>query len=121
MSDVAQLAVNAGFRNWYVVTITSMLWVESRGNIWAINLNAQNPESPAYLSLDLGLCQFNTFWNPLMTSQQAFDPVWSLATMFAITRAGTANLDRWASHSSGAYKTYAHDALLAARAVGVPI
>lgn len=121
MQEIAQLVVNAGFVGWYVVTITSMLWVESRGNVWAVNLNSSNLDSPAYLSLDLGLVQWNTYFNPDMTTQQAFDPVWSLARMFVKTNQGTRNLDLWASHKSGAYRTYAHDALLAARAVGVAI
>lgn len=121
MQEIAQKVVNAGFKNWYVVTVTSMLWVESRGNVWAIGLNAQDPSSAAYLSLDLGLVQWNTYYNPDMTTQQAFDPDWALARMYAKTSGGVRYLDLWSSHKSGAYKTYAHDAYLAARAVGVPI
>lgn len=113
--------VDAGFKGWYVVTVTAMLWVESRGNVWAIGLNASDPQSLAYLSLDLGLVQWNTYFNPDMTTQQAFDPDWSLVKMHAKTSGGVRYLDLWASHKSGAYKTYAHDALLAARTVGVPI
>ena len=121
MVEIARLAVQAGFKGWYVVTITGMCWVESRGNVWAVGLNSSDPTHPAYLSLDLGLVQWNTFYHPNITSQQAFDPAWSLKHMWEVTSAGTRNLDLWGSHSSGAYRTYAHDALLAAREVGVPI
>lgn len=121
MRGIAQKVVAAGFKGWYVVTIVAMLWVESRGNVWAIGLNASDPSSPAYLSLDLGLVQWNTFYNPDMTTQQAFDPDWALARMYTKTNGGVRALDLWSSHKSGAYRTYAHDALLAARAAGVLI
>lgn len=121
MQEVTNLVVEAGFRYWYVVTVTSMLWVESRGNVWAVGLNATNPSSPAYLSLDLGLCQWNTYYHPEITPGQAFSPLWSLAKMYNLTSGGVKNLGLWASYTSGAYRTYASDAYCCARAAGVPI
>jgi len=43
----------------------------------------------AHKSLDMGIAQFNSFWHPDITVQQAMDAVWSIAKYWEVSKQGT--------------------------------
>lgn len=75
MDEVAVICLESGMRGWPTVTAISIAWAESGGNAYAVNINDGNPDNQAYLSMDLGLWQTNTFWHPEIPIAEAFTPV----------------------------------------------
>jgi hypothetical protein len=103
MTDIAPMITTAGFTGQAATEALATCWAESGGNIWAIALNTK-PGLKSTLSLDLGLCQYNTYWNPRMTTQQAFDPQWSLTRMHDLwTHYG---FRLWTAYNNGRYLAY---------------
>lgn len=106
MREVHDLMVEAGFSPhlWRCVTALSVIWAESGGNAWAVNI-VDNPDSPAHLSLDLGLVQWNSYHNPMPTPL-AFDPLYSLQRMWTVTKDWTVSKNLWIAYNNGAYMKY---------------
>jgi Lysozyme like domain len=79
--EVAELLVQAGAQGWTVVTMGAIAVPESGRNGYAINVN-DSPEKPSHRSLDVGLFQINTFFNPkhaiLTCSTRPTTRVWHL-------------------------------------------
>lgn len=73
MYDLAVICLAAGLPASVAVTAVAVGWAESRGNVYAVNIN-ENPGFASHLSTDLGAWQTNTFWHPEIPSGQAFDP-----------------------------------------------
>lgn len=115
MSEVVGHLRNAGVTGWRLVTLGSIIWAESRGDAYAININDQDPTSEAYLSLDLGLCQINTYWQGV-TSMISLDP--AKATQWMANKTGLGlnltALNLWNAYKSGAYTRWLHDMRIAA-------
>jgi hypothetical protein len=84
MSEIAPLIVRAGFTGVDAITALAVCWAESGGNTLAVNINVANPLSPSFRSMDLGLCQFNTYWNPKFPIADMFDPGKSVERMWQL-------------------------------------
>jgi hypothetical protein len=133
--QVAQLAKDAGFTGWQVVTATALAMAESGHNGHAVNVvssqtRADNTPNPAYRSLDLGLMQVNTYYFPTHKVADLLDPVYNMKlarslwqTKFAATT-GTYSekvlsaWQQWVAYQIGAHEKYLAQAVDAARAVG---
>jgi hypothetical protein len=105
MEDVARMVVKAGFRQERAVTALAVVWAESGGNQVAVNINTSNPDSKAYLSMDLGICQWNTYWHPRFRIPRHFDPLSSLKYMFYKSDRGR-NFSLWMAYTSGAHEKF---------------
>lgn len=102
MVETVVMLRNAGVFGWRIVVLGSVIWAESAGNAYAVNINDKDPNSPAYLSMDLGLCQINTYWQGIEPSV-ALDPVKAVQWMVDKTGGGWVNLGLWSTYNSGAY------------------
>jgi Lysozyme like domain len=124
MTAAAYPVLRAGFTGESAITALAVCWAESGGNTLAVNINVSNPLSPSYRSLDLGLCQFNTYWNPGFTIPEALDPDRSLVRMHALYEHYGFRL--WTSYNNGRYKpylasaTYAIDSAVASSGGNLP-
>ena len=114
MDEAAQLCLQANFAGWRCVEVVATIWAESRGNAYAINIVDHDPDAEAYLSLDVGLCQFNTYWHPGIPLSTSLDPPAALQVMYVLTAGGQPGpLKMWNAYKSGAYKQFLHDARVA--------
>lgn len=105
MADVAEMVWTAGFRGDRAVTALAVVWAESGGNQYAVNINASNPTSKAYQSMDLGICQWNTYWHPRFKIPRHFDPLDSLKYMFYKSDRGR-NFNMWMAFFTGAHEKF---------------
>jgi|JI9StandDraft_1071089.scaffolds.fasta_scaffold01073_12 hypothetical protein len=105
MIDVAEMVHRAGFRGERAVTALAVIWAESGGNQVAVNINVANPESKAYLSLDLGICQWNTYWHPRFKFPRHFDPLDSIKYMFYKSDRGR-SFSLWMAYTAGAHEKF---------------
>lgn len=92
MDEVGRLLLAAGFTRPNAVIGLSVIWAESGGNAWAVNVNS-SPGKATDGSIDLGLCQFNSYWFPLITPAKAFDPPTAVQKFFDVSK-GT-NFGYW--------------------------
>ena len=104
MSEVAQLCHTAGFRDANLLTSIAVIWAESRGNAWAININGSNPLSRAYGSIDIGLCQWNTYWWSIHKANDLMKPEYSVNLMFRVTKGQ--NFQYWNAWLYGHHKQF---------------
>lgn len=104
MDQISRLVLDAGFTGEAAATAVAIIWVESRGNVYAININ-DIPTSKAYLSMDVGLCQWNTYWHPDFPISSALDPRKSVERMFAYSRGGT-RFNLWMAYTGKYYLKY---------------
>jgi Lysozyme like domain len=105
MKEADVYATRAGWLNRdLAATAIAICWAESGGNTLAVNINVANPLSPSYRSMDLGLCQFNTYWNPKFPIAQMFDPELSLKRMFELHDHYGFGL--WTCYNNGRYEKY---------------
>ena len=106
MQEVARIVVFQGARNQRAAEIVATCWAESGGNTLAINLNTHNKASKAYLSLDLGLCQWNTYWHlsGAFSIAMMFDPAVSLRRM--IDHSDRFGLTPWNAYKNGLHTQY---------------
>lgn len=118
IDEVARLVLGAGFKGWRVAVIVAIVWAESGGDVYAIGINDHDPLSVSYLSLDRGLCQWNSYWQPHMTNPKCFTPEVTLAEMCKMTVGGFQSLALWNAFKSGAYLKHLPAANVAARAAG---
>jgi len=84
----------AGFRGYRIPTMIAIGQAESALDERAINLNTHDPQSPAYLSLDLGVWQINTYWwvDKRYRVQQLFDPTFNATVAWEVfTKSGGTN------------------------------
>jgi Lysozyme like domain len=107
MQTLAPMVRTAGFDGEPAAEALAISWAESGGNVWAIALNT-TPGLKSTMSLDLGLCQYNTYWNPHMTTAQAFDPQWSLNRMHDLHAHYGYRL--WTVYNNGRYLTHLNKA-----------
>lgn len=124
MQEIAALVLAHGLTPWQAVTAVAVGWAESGGNGYAININDANPASKAYLSLDLGVWQTNTFWHPEVSIWAALDPATQLPFVLNIARkTGPYGYvyyvwTAWATYNAGAHSKFISDAVRAVRAAG---
>lgn len=68
------------FKNWRGIRICATIMAESGGWTW-IRPMVLSPDSPAHLSTDRGIAQFNSYWWDHVTDGEAFDPVKAIGAM----------------------------------------
>ena len=87
-------------------TWVAVILAESGGDPVAYNLVDHNPESVAYLSLDLGLFQINTYWHgSRITVEQSHRPAdaWEYAWELAGGDRHPPDWSPWVAYLNGAY------------------
>ena len=107
--EIAQIAWNTGHDDWNAINCVAVILAESGGYSWARPVVSHNPASPAYLSVDRGICQFNSYWFSHITDRVAYDPVRAIPAMvdFA-SEDGRWSLDfsLWSAYSNESYVRY---------------
>lgn len=88
MQEVGVLLLSAGFTGENAVTALAVIWAESGGNGWAVNVNSL-PGRPADGSLDLGICQFNTYWWPAQKANDLMKAEYSIPLFYRASKYGT--------------------------------
>ena len=105
--------VYKSFQDWRGIRTVATIMAESGGWTW-IRPMVISPTSPAHLSTDRGICQWNSYWWTSVPDSVAFDPVAAIARMCdeVTTDTWEIDLDPW--HGSKSDNFYAF--LPAARA-----
>jgi hypothetical protein len=119
--EVAELLVQAGAQGWTVVTMGAIAVPESGRNGYAINVN-DAPEKPSHRSLDVGLFQINTFFNPKHAIRDLLDPTYNTRVALGILAGAggpPAGYRRWNAFIAGLHTPHLPEARAAARRVGV--
>lgn len=88
MQEVGALLLSAGFIGENAVTALAVLWAESGGNAWAVNVNSA-PGKPTDGSLDLGIAQFNTYWWPWQRANDLMKIEHSIPLFYRASKNGT--------------------------------
>ena len=95
---------------WSSITCLALCWAESGGDAFARPV-VINESSPAHLSLDVGLMQMNTHWQPhhklpdLLTPQYNVTAGVSLA-LFDGSPPWSPNWGWWSAHKNGSWKQH---------------
>lgn len=103
MEEVAVLCYDAGFTGEGLVIALSIIWAESGGNAWAVNINS-TPGKPTDGSLDLGIAQFNTYWWLYQKANDLMHPEFAIPLMFRVTKGS--KFIYWSSYVHGTYKVF---------------
>lgn len=104
ISDLLQLAANAGFSGNDLITAVSIALAESRGNPMAKgDINVPGPGDASY-----GLWQINSHWHPEFGPDftRLFDPPTNAAAAFSIYSAAGGSFQPWSTFKTGAYQSY---------------
>lgn len=113
---IALLATKMSTDDWRIVTACAVVLAESGGDPLARGAVVWAPESPAHLSIDLGLFQLNSYWQvevdpypsiPKIAWADCFDPVVAFEHVWKLinhTKTGW-NYDwsSWTAYRTGAY------------------
>jgi len=121
--DVARLLVAEGATGWTVVTMGAICAAESGRDAYAVNVN-HAPGQPWHRSLDVGLFQINTYWNPIQKIVELLDPRYNTALALAILYdAGgpPTGYMRWKAFTSGTFRPYMPECRDAANRIGVKV
>jgi hypothetical protein len=119
--QVAQLLIQCGAQGWTVVTMGSITVPESNRNAYAINVN-DSPEKPSHRSIDVGLFQINTFWNPTHAVTDLLDPEYNTKVALQILAASGGppkGYARWNTYVAGVHTPHLPEARAAAKRMGV--
>jgi hypothetical protein len=120
--EIAQLLARAGAQGWTVVTMGAIAVAESGRNAYAVNVN-HSPEKPSHRSIDVGLFQINTFFNPQHAIKDLLDPEYNVGVALRILASAggpPSGYARWNTYKAGAHTPYLTEARAAARRIGVP-
>ena len=106
IDTVARMVYDAGFRGRPAVIAIAIIGAESGYNEWAFNLitnetrlnpvTGETEPNPAYLSLDVGIVQRNSYWNQLtaVDMQDMMDAKTAIEWMFEASDGGM-NFGAW--------------------------
>jgi hypothetical protein len=139
--DIARLLVAEGATGWTVVTMGAICAAESGRDAYAVNVNHApgsppyrdpktgkwvdgKPAEPWHRSLDVGLFQVNTFFNPVQKIAELLDPRYNTALALAILHdAGgpPTGYMRWKAYEKGTYRPYMPECRDAANRIGVKV
>lgn len=61
--EIARMVLDAGFTGLAAPVMVAVCLAESGGDAYAINVVDRDPAAVTYLSLDVGICQINSFWH----------------------------------------------------------
>lgn len=133
VDQVVALCLNVNGDRKRVSTAAAIIMAESGGNTVARCYNHRNSAGVVYcgargpnpdgsgggvISIDRGLCQFNSVWHAELTDAQCDDPKTAVSAMFHVS-AGFVWFKEWATFNSGDYARFlpetqsAYDALTA--------
>jgi hypothetical protein len=118
---IAELLVAAGGKGWTVVTMGAIAAAESGRNAYAVNVN-HSPEKASHRSIDVGLFQINSFFNPRHTIKDLLDPRYNTRVALAVLAdAGgpPAGYRRWNAYTAGLHTAHLSESRAAARRQGV--
>ena len=117
--DICALLCSDGYmspNDWRPITACAVVLGESGGNPLALGKLVYKPESPAHLSIDLGMFQINSYWQvandpyptvPRISWADTFDPRAAWAHTWRVinhTRTGWHyDWSKWVAYTSGAY------------------
>lgn len=124
MEAVARICLDAELTAWQAVTAVAVAWAESGGNAYAVGINDARPDNVAYLSVDLGMWQTNSYWHPDIAPPEAFDPVRQIEHVKRISRKvgrwGFVSYDwsLWNAYKAGMHTKFLSAAVVAVRAAG---
>ena len=113
---VAKILDAVGFTKESAVVAFAVLVGESGLDEFALNLvlKAEGDDQRAHKSLDMGIAQFNSYWHPEITVQQAMDALWSIAKFYEVSGKGS-DFSPWTAwdnltfvrHIERAYRAFA--------------
>jgi hypothetical protein len=127
MTEAGWHLYGAGFNGYRIPTFIAIGMAESRLNAEAININDHDPTSVAYMSLDLGWLQMNTYWwiDKKWRVQDAFSPSLNARMAWeAFKAAGGSNAAPqvgyalWNSWKNNLHLPFLSDAVKAWKAMG---
>lgn len=104
------------YDDWRGITITAVILAESRGFEWIRPMVLkEDPTDPSHLSVDRGLCQFNSYWwKDSAPDQLAFDGYKSIELMCRVVQPqpgdwvlSETKLRWWAAYKTGAHAAFA--------------
>ena len=119
--EVAELLIQEGGRGWTVVTMGGIVVVESGRNAYAINVN-HSPDKPSHRSIDVGLYQINSYYNPRHTIENLLDPAYNTrVALEVLADAGgpPKGYRRWNAFRAGLHVPHLAESRAAARRLGV--
>lgn len=76
---------------WLAIDFIAIALAESGGNAHAVHVVDRDPASKAYLSLDLGMWQINTYWWPTVSIADSLTP----EKQWVHVRTLSKHSDRW--------------------------
>ena len=119
--EVAELLIGAGGQGWTIVTMGAIAVAESGRNAYAINVN-HSPKKPSHRSIDVGLYQINSFFNPRHAIKDLLDPAFNTrVALQVLADAGgpPEGYERWNAYRAGAHVPNVAASRAAARRLGV--
>lgn len=119
--EVAELLIEEGAEGWTVVTMGGIVVAESGRNAYAVNVN-HSPDKPSHRSIDVGLFQINSFFNPRHKIRDLFDPRYNTrVALRVLADAGgpPSGYRRWNAYQAGLHVPHLAEARAAARRLGV--
>lgn len=121
--DVARLLVAEGATGWTVVTMGAICAAESNRDAYAINV-VHAPGKDWHRSLDVGLFQINTFFNPVHKIFGLLDPQWNTGVALSILDDAGGPPDgyrRWNVYKSGTFRPFVPECRDAANRAGIKV
>lgn len=114
--DITKMTRDAGWMNQTNRAIAvAVCWAESRFNDQAINENkVVDPETGEERvdSIDRGLMQINSKWQPQVSEACAFDPICNLVEAHKIYVGRGYRFTAWSAYNNGSYRDYLDEAKL---------
>lgn len=104
--EIAAIVWATGQTDWNAINCVAVILAESAGYSWARPVVSHNPASPAYLSVDRGICQFNSYWFSHIPDRVAYDPLLAIPAMVEFAGAeGRWSLDfsLWSAYANESY------------------
>jgi hypothetical protein len=119
--EIAELLIEAGGKGWTVVTMGAIAAAESGRNAYAINVN-HSPEKASHRSIDVGLFQINSFFNPRHAIKDLLDPSYNTRVALAVLAGAggpPTGYRRWNAYTANMHTAHLSEARAAARRKGV--
>jgi hypothetical protein len=111
-SQIAQLAVNAGFTGANISIATAIALAESSGNPQANGDTAITPGG------SVGLWQINLAAHPEFAGENLYDPATNANAAYSVWSAAGGSFSPWSTYGNGAYQAYLSQAEEAVNANG---
>jgi hypothetical protein len=88
------------------VEVVATIMAESGGYEWVRPIVVKQPDQDqrAHLSVDRGICQFNSYWWSHVPDRTAYDPYMAIPVMCAAANAG--QLGYWSAYGTANYESW---------------